>query len=41
MLVELEGHQGPVTAAEFCPWQGQILISVSEDRSFKVGWALG
>ncbi|XP_046305343.1 WD repeat-containing protein 27 isoform X5 [Marmota monax] len=36
VLVELEGHQGPVTAAEFCPWQGQTLISVSEDRSFKV-----
>ncbi|XP_047413478.1 WD repeat-containing protein 27 isoform X4 [Sciurus carolinensis] len=36
VLIELEGHQGPVTAAEFCPWKGQMLISVSEDRSFKV-----
>ncbi|XP_062954459.1 WD repeat-containing protein 27 [Cynocephalus volans] len=36
VLVELEGHLGPVTAAEFCPWQANIMISVSEDRSFKV-----
>uniref|UniRef100_A0A8C0LD70 WD repeat domain 27 n=1 Tax=Canis lupus dingo TaxID=286419 RepID=A0A8C0LD70_CANLU len=34
---DLEGHQGHVTAAEFCPWQTHIIISVSEDRSFKVG----
>uniref|UniRef100_A0A8C0LAJ5 WD repeat domain 27 n=1 Tax=Canis lupus dingo TaxID=286419 RepID=A0A8C0LAJ5_CANLU len=37
ILAELEGHQGHVTAAEFCPWQTHIIISVSEDRSFKVG----
>ncbi|KAM5228748.1 WD repeat-containing protein 27 [Ctenodactylus gundi] len=36
VLVELAGHRGPVTAVEFCPWQAHILISVSEDRSFKV-----
>ncbi|XP_035296345.1 WD repeat-containing protein 27 isoform X2 [Cricetulus griseus] len=36
VLVELQGHQGSVTAVEFCPWQTHILISVSEDRSFKV-----
>ncbi|KFO31263.1 WD repeat-containing protein 27 [Fukomys damarensis] len=36
VLVELEGHQGPVTAVEFCPWQSHMLISLSEDRSFKV-----
>ncbi|XP_036079602.1 WD repeat-containing protein 27 isoform X7 [Rousettus aegyptiacus] len=35
-LTELEGHQGPVTAAEFCSWQAHVIISVSEDRSFKV-----
>ncbi|KAF6270245.1 WD repeat domain 27 [Rhinolophus ferrumequinum] len=35
-LVELEGHQGPVTAAEFCTWRAHVVISVSEDRSFKV-----
>ncbi|GAB5572062.1 WD repeat-containing protein 27 isoform X14 [Prionailurus iriomotensis] len=34
-LAVLEGHRGPVTAAEFCPWQTHIIISVSEDRSFK------
>ncbi|XP_028639319.1 WD repeat-containing protein 27 isoform X2 [Grammomys surdaster] len=36
VLVELKGHQGSVTAVEFCPWQAHTLISVSEDRSFKV-----
>ncbi|XP_069455502.1 WD repeat-containing protein 27 isoform X9 [Ovis canadensis] len=35
-LAELGGHHGPVTAAEFCAWQSHILISASEDRSFKV-----
>ncbi|XP_034525380.1 WD repeat-containing protein 27 isoform X2 [Ailuropoda melanoleuca] len=35
-LAELEGHRAVVTAAEFCPWHTHILISVSEDRSFKV-----
>ncbi|XP_074189966.1 WD repeat-containing protein 27 isoform X6 [Rhinolophus sinicus] len=35
-LMELEGHQGPVTAAEFCTWRAHVVISVSEDRSFKV-----
>ncbi|XP_027626220.1 WD repeat-containing protein 27 [Tupaia chinensis] len=34
--VELEGHLGAVTAAEFCPWRANVAISVSEDRSFKV-----
>ncbi|XP_027458776.2 WD repeat-containing protein 27 isoform X5 [Zalophus californianus] len=32
---ELEGHRGAVTAAEFCLWQTHLIISVSEDRSFK------
>uniref|UniRef100_H0WAA9 WD repeat domain 27 n=1 Tax=Cavia porcellus TaxID=10141 RepID=H0WAA9_CAVPO len=36
VLVELAGHQGLVTAVEFCPWQAHVLISLSEDRSFKV-----
>ncbi|XP_014652929.1 PREDICTED: WD repeat-containing protein 27 [Ceratotherium simum simum] len=36
ILAELEGHRGPVTAAEFCAWQARIIISVSGDRSFKV-----
>ncbi|XP_029799136.1 WD repeat-containing protein 27 [Suricata suricatta] len=36
ILAVLEGHRGPVTAAEFCPWQTHISVSVSDDRSFKV-----
>ncbi|XP_051854118.1 WD repeat-containing protein 27 [Antechinus flavipes] len=36
ILTELKGHIGPVTAAEFCTWQKNVIISVSEDRSFKV-----
>ncbi|XP_019405464.1 PREDICTED: WD repeat-containing protein 27 isoform X2 [Crocodylus porosus] len=36
VLAELEGHLAPVTAAEFCTWEKNMLISVSEDRSFKV-----
>ncbi|KAM8788016.1 WD repeat-containing protein 27 [Rhynchonycteris naso] len=35
-LAELEGHRGPVTAAEFCAWRPHVIASVSEDRSFKV-----
>ncbi|XP_047625657.1 WD repeat-containing protein 27 isoform X4 [Phacochoerus africanus] len=35
-LVELGRHRGPVTAAEFCPWQTHVIISASADRSFKV-----
>ncbi|NWZ25789.1 WDR27 protein, partial [Asarcornis scutulata] len=35
ILAELNGHLAPVTAAEFCTWQRNVLISVSEDRSFK------
>ncbi|KAF7253542.1 WD repeat-containing protein 27, partial [Varanus komodoensis] len=35
IVAELEGHLAPVTAAEFCTWETNILISVSEDRSFK------
>uniref|UniRef100_A0ABM5FXA5 WD repeat-containing protein 27 isoform X2 n=1 Tax=Pogona vitticeps TaxID=103695 RepID=A0ABM5FXA5_9SAUR len=36
ILAELEGHLAPVTAAEFCTWEKNMLISVSEDRCFKV-----
>ncbi|NWY38294.1 WDR27 protein, partial [Sylvia atricapilla] len=35
VLAELDGHLAPVTAAEFCTWEKSMLISVSEDRSFK------
>ncbi|PNI19589.1 WDR27 isoform 4 [Pan troglodytes] len=33
---ELQGHLGPVTAVEFCPWRAGTLISASEDRGFKL-----
>ncbi|XP_074781203.1 WD repeat-containing protein 27 [Athene noctua] len=36
ILTELRGHMAPVTAAEFCTWEKTMLISVSEDRTFKV-----
>ncbi|XP_069786894.1 WD repeat-containing protein 27 [Narcine bancroftii] len=39
ILAVFEGHLGAVTAAEFCPWQSNILVSISEDRTFKV-WNL-
>ncbi|NWW44557.1 WDR27 protein, partial [Pedionomus torquatus] len=35
VLAELDGHLAPVTAAEFCTWEKNMLISVSEDRTFK------
>ncbi|NXR20348.1 WDR27 protein, partial [Cinclus mexicanus] len=35
ILAELDGHLAPVTAAEFCTWEKNMLISVSEDRTFK------
>ncbi|KAK1792612.1 hypothetical protein P4O66_012547, partial [Electrophorus voltai] len=36
VLAVLNGHLGPVTASGFCPWEPSQLISVSEDRTFKV-----
>ncbi|XP_051946272.1 LOW QUALITY PROTEIN: WD repeat-containing protein 27 [Xyrauchen texanus] len=35
VLGVLKGHLGPVTATEFCPWDLNLLISISEDRTFK------
>ncbi|XP_041418683.1 WD repeat-containing protein 27 isoform X2 [Xenopus laevis] len=36
VLAELAGHLGSVNAAKFCPWQDNLLVSISEDRTFKV-----
>lgn len=36
VLAVFKAHLGPVTASEFCPWDLNLLISVSEDRTFKV-----
>uniref|UniRef100_A0A8C2KJ81 WD repeat domain 27 n=1 Tax=Cyprinus carpio TaxID=7962 RepID=A0A8C2KJ81_CYPCA len=32
----LKAHLGPVTASEFCPWDVNLLVSASEDRTFKI-----
>ncbi|XP_075874914.1 WD repeat-containing protein 27 [Nelusetta ayraudi] len=32
-------HLGPLTSAEFCPWNEDVLVTISEDRTFKV-WNL-
>nr|XP_054606120.1 WD repeat-containing protein 27 isoform X2 [Nothobranchius furzeri] len=39
VICTLTGHLGPLTSAEFCPWDRNILVSTSEDRTFKV-WDL-
>ncbi|XP_069546342.1 WD repeat-containing protein 27 [Brachyistius frenatus] len=39
VISTLTGHLGPLTSAEFCPWSKDILVSTSEDRTFKV-WDL-
>uniref|UniRef100_A0A3P8NBC2 WD repeat domain 27 n=1 Tax=Astatotilapia calliptera TaxID=8154 RepID=A0A3P8NBC2_ASTCA len=40
----LTGHLGPVTSAEFCPWNNDILVTTSEDRTFRpissLSWSL-
>lgn len=36
MISTLRGHLGPLTAAEFCPWNKDVLVTISEDRTFKV-----
>ncbi|XP_031565676.1 WD repeat-containing protein 27-like [Actinia tenebrosa] len=32
----LEGHISPLTQAQFCPWNECIIISIAEDRTYKV-----
>uniref|UniRef100_A0A3B5LY07 Uncharacterized protein n=1 Tax=Xiphophorus couchianus TaxID=32473 RepID=A0A3B5LY07_9TELE len=39
VIYTLNGHLGFLTSAEFCPWNTNILVSTSEDRTFKV-WDL-
>ncbi|XP_021170339.2 WD repeat-containing protein 27 [Fundulus heteroclitus] len=39
VICTLKGHLGPLTSAEFCPWNPNVLVSTSEDRTFKV-WDL-
>uniref|UniRef100_A0A8C6USL2 WD repeat domain 27 n=1 Tax=Neogobius melanostomus TaxID=47308 RepID=A0A8C6USL2_9GOBI len=38
-ISSLTGHLGSLTSAEFCSWNSNILITTSEDRTFKV-WDL-
>uniref|UniRef100_A0A3Q2P1B4 Uncharacterized protein n=1 Tax=Fundulus heteroclitus TaxID=8078 RepID=A0A3Q2P1B4_FUNHE len=39
VICTLKGHLGPLTSAEFCTWNPNVLVSTSEDRTFKV-WDL-
>ncbi|MEQ2316612.1 hypothetical protein AMECASPLE_034167, partial [Ameca splendens] len=39
IICTLKSHLGPLTSAQFCPWNASILVSTSEDRTFKV-WDL-
>ncbi|XP_068597701.1 WD repeat-containing protein 27 [Brachionichthys hirsutus] len=39
VISTLTNHLGPLTSAEFCPWNEDILVTTSEDRTFTV-WDL-
>ncbi|XP_043992644.1 WD repeat-containing protein 27 isoform X2 [Gambusia affinis] len=39
VICTLNGHLGFLTSATFCPWNTNVLVSTSEDRTFKV-WDL-
>ncbi|KAK1905760.1 WD repeat-containing protein 27 [Dissostichus eleginoides] len=36
VIFTFTNHLGPLTSAEFCPWNKNILVTTSEDRTFKV-----
>ena len=36
VLATVEGHTARLTCAEFCPHYTSTLVSISEDRTFKV-----
>ncbi|XP_071111369.1 WD repeat-containing protein 27-like [Haliotis cracherodii] len=36
VIAELEGHNGRITRAEFCPHYTSTLVTISDDRTFKV-----
>ncbi|XP_063731267.1 WD repeat-containing protein 27 [Eleginops maclovinus] len=36
VIFTFTNHLGPLTSAEFCPWNKDILVTTSEDRTFKV-----
>lgn len=36
VITTMTSHLGPLTSAEFCPWNEDILVTISEDRTFKV-----
>lgn len=36
VISTLTGHLGLLTSAEFCPWNKDILVTTSEDRTFRV-----
>ncbi|XP_034041297.1 WD repeat-containing protein 27 [Thalassophryne amazonica] len=39
VIATLSSHMGLVTSGEFCPWNKDIFVTTSEDRTFKV-WNL-
>lgn len=36
VISTMTSHLGPLTSAEFCPWNEDVLVTISEDRTFKV-----
>lgn len=36
VISTMSSHLGPLTSAEFCPWNEDVLVTISEDRTFKV-----